>query len=402
MYTLFVTNELTANGHGTFSIERKRFLEYTSSSISAQLSSLSVEAMESIRSWPCLLIREGRGQETAFIARITAVDGDGAELQVAISAVAGAPPLTNDSLWKLRTSLDIAEFEFSRNHWAIKDRELFTTLSEAGLTISIGTSTFSNKPLPGPSRAELIRTRATLAEWSHADIDDFLLEAGIADLRAAREVGTRRDRAHAIISYAVEHPAATTAENSLLSAAIVKKAAMQRAGAQAHVAVPGGEVPNAVSSESSDPATQSSRSPNRVFIVHGRDETARTKVVNLLTRIGLAGIILHEQPNMGRHLLTKLIEEAELTTFAIVLMTSDDVGGLVASDMKPRARQNVILELGYFLSHLGQRRVCALKTPGLETPSDFDGIVYISMDDAGHWEQALIRELKAANMPLTS
>ena len=103
---------------------------------------------------------------------------------------------------------------------------------------------------------------------------------------------------------------------------------------------------------------------------------------------------------MGRHLLTKFIEEAELVTFAIVVMTDDDVGSIKDGHLAPRARQNVILELGYFLSHLGQQRVCALITPGLETPSDFDGIVYISMDDAENWKRELLRELRAAKMPL--
>ena len=104
---------------------------------------------------------------------------------------------------------------------------------------------------------------------------------------------------------------------------------------------------------------------------------------------------------MGRHLLTKFIEEADLVTFAIVLMTDDDVGSLKGHELAPRARQNVILELGYFLSHLGQERVCALITSGLETPSDFDGIVYIRMDADARWEAELKRELLAAGMPLT-
>jgi len=58
---------------------------------------------------------------------------------------------------------------------------------------------------------------------------------------------------------------------------------------------------------------------------------------------------------MGRHLLTKFIEEADLVTFPVVLMTDDDIGGLKGGKLAPRARQNVILDLGYFLSHLGQR-----------------------------------------------
>ncbi|MGE0273713.1 MAG: TIR domain-containing protein, partial [Alphaproteobacteria bacterium] len=116
---------------------------------------------------------------------------------------------------------------------------------------------------------------------------------------------------------------------------------------------------------------------------------------------GLEPIVLHDQPNMGRHLLTKFIQEAELVTFAVVIMTDDDVGGASRASLSPRARQNVILELGYYIAHLGQARVCALITPGLETPSDFDGIVYIRMESDDRWRRELTRELQAAEMPIT-
>lgn len=104
---------------------------------------------------------------------------------------------------------------------------------------------------------------------------------------------------------------------------------------------------------------------------------------------------------MGRHLLTKFIASAKLVTFAVVLMTDDDVGSAKGDELAPRARQNVVLELGYFLAYLGQARVCALKSEGLETPSDFDGIVYIKMSSDGKWRQELLRELRAAKMPVT-
>jgi predicted nucleotide-binding protein len=81
-------------------------------------------------------------------------------------------------------------------------------------------------------------------------------------------------------------------------------------------------------------------------------------------------------------------------------MTDDDESAIKGGVSAPRARQNVVLELGYFLAHLGQPRVCALITPGLETPSDFDGIIYISMGNDGRWQRELERELVAASMPV--
>jgi predicted nucleotide-binding protein len=246
---------------------------------------------------------------------------------------------------------------------------------------------FEEKPLPAPTRTSLISARNVISEWSHTKIDDLLLEAGVADLPAGRALGSRRDRANAIVQFAIENPTAVTAENSMLSAYLVRRAS---AGREVEEETPPA-IPRAASAD---------RAPNRVFVVHGQNEAARNAVVSFLESLGLVGIVLHEQPNMGRHLLTKFIQEADLVTFAVVLMTDDDVGSVKGGKAAPRARQNVILELGYFLAHLGQARVCALITPGLETPSDFDGIVYIRMDDEDRWKQELKRELVAAKMPV--
>ena len=404
MYSLLVSHQAEDRSQGTFEVPRGRFLEYTDESIATQLASLSLDAMDCIKSWPCLLMQEGRGQEAAYIREITAIEAAASEVKVTLAALPRTSAITNDALWKLRDQLDIGQFEFTRNHWAIKDRELPATLAEAGHLGSSGVSRFERRPLPAPSRPKLIDARDTISDWSHAVIDDFLLEAGVSGLAAGRDVGSRRDRANAIIKFAIENPAEHTAENSLLSAFIVTKASLPVDVAESRAESDDTDhaAADPLLSVGDEGARQAaSRSPNRVFVVHGQNESARADVMALLSRVGLVGIVLHEQPSMGRHLLTKFIEEAELATFAIVLMTDDDVGGRTRSVLNPRARQNVILELGYFLSHLGQQRVCALVTPGLETPSDFDGIVYIRMDDDRRWETELVRELRAAKMPLT-
>jgi hypothetical protein len=67
-----------------------------------------------------------------------------------------------------------------------------------------------------------------------------------------------------------------------------------------------------------------------------------------------------------------------------------------AKKLNPRARQNVILELGYFLGKLGRPRVCALKKSEVEDPSDFTGVVYVPFDEQNGWQTTLARELKTA------
>ena len=149
------------------------------------------------------------------------------------------------------------------------------------------------------------------------------------------------------------------------------------------------------------PNTQTSGrfNTNDVFIVHGRDKSTKHTVARFLEKLGLSPTILHEQPNLGRTLIEKFEQNAQ-AAFAVILLTPDDVGGMVGEEdkLKPRARQNVILELGYFLGVLGRDRVCPLIVEGVEIPSDYDGVAYVPLDDLGGWRLELIRELRAAGL----
>lgn len=94
---------------------------------------------------------------------------------------------------------------------------------------------------------------------------------------------------------------------------------------------------------------------HKIFLVHGHDDRALHETARFLERLRQDVIILQEQPNQGRTLIEKFEDYAEVG-FAIVLLTPDDKGGPKDSttpDLKPRARQNVVFELGYLLGRLG-------------------------------------------------
>jgi len=140
-----------------------------------------------------------------------------------------------------------------------------------------------------------------------------------------------------------------------------------------------------------------------VFVVHGHDGEAKESVSRFLGKLGLHPIILHEQANQGRTLIEKFETSSRNVAFAVVLLTPDDVGGpasLAESGLHPRARQNVILELGYFMGRLGRTRVCALYKGGIELPSDFQGVVYQELDPAGAWKAKLAQELVQAKITI--
>ncbi|MBS1525004.1 MAG: nucleotide-binding protein, partial [Bacteroidetes bacterium] len=65
-----------------------------------------------------------------------------------------------------------------------------------------------------------------------------------------------------------------------------------------------------------------------------------------------------------------------------------------------RARQNVILELGYFFGKLGRRKVCALCSSDIELPSDISGILHIPLDTHGAWKSKLAKELKSTGFDI--
>ncbi|WP_080423860.1 TIR domain-containing protein [Burkholderia ubonensis] len=133
----------------------------------------------------------------------------------------------------------------------------------------------------------------------------------------------------------------------------------------------------------------------RVFVVHGHDDGARETVARFLEKIGFEAVILHEQANQGRTVIEKVEAHGEVG-FAVVLLTPDDEGCVKGGTPEPRARQNVLLELGYFIGRLGRAKVCALKRGDLEIPSDFAGVVWEKMDNGSGWKQSLGRELEAA------
>lgn len=147
-------------------------------------------------------------------------------------------------------------------------------------------------------------------------------------------------------------------------------------------------------------STKHIHAPSTVFLVHGHNEAMREMSARLLEKLGLKVIILNEQTSGSDTIIEKLERYADVH-FAVVLMTADDVGGKknpAAQTTQDRARQNVVLELGYFMGKIGRKRVCVLYEKGVELPSDYYGVVYIEIDNGGAWRYSLAKELKSANL----
>jgi len=137
----------------------------------------------------------------------------------------------------------------------------------------------------------------------------------------------------------------------------------------------------------------------RIFVVHGHDNEIKETTARFLEKLDLKPIILHEQINKGKTIIEKFEEYSDVS-FAVILMTPDDVGKAnnEDSELSTRARQNVIFELGYFLGKLGRKNVAALVKGNIEIPSDYSGILFTGIDPHGQWKMRLATEIKASGI----
>lgn len=139
-----------------------------------------------------------------------------------------------------------------------------------------------------------------------------------------------------------------------------------------------------------------------VFIVHGRDNKPALELARIVEKdLGLNSIILHEKSDRGRTIIEKLEDESLEVGYAFIILTPDDVGNLIEGfnegKLMYRARQNVVLEFGYFIGLLGRNRVCCLHTGDIELPSDMKGIIYKPFKDSiKECFHDIVKELKAA------
>jgi predicted nucleotide-binding protein len=139
----------------------------------------------------------------------------------------------------------------------------------------------------------------------------------------------------------------------------------------------------------------------RVFVIHGHDVGLKNEMARLLEKLQFQPVILHEQPDKGRPLLSKLRDELADVGYAFALLTPDDLASApgTSKTKRSRARQNVVFEHGMLVGLLGPERVCAVVKGDVEIPSDLAGVLYKKLALSGSLDSIgfeLIKELKTA------
>lgn len=127
MFNLLVFNVDWPSGRVT--VPLGRVLEYTDDHVAAQFQDANKQLLlDRLSSLPCLFCEEGTADEAAYVGQINRVRNTGRDLSLEITLDGEVPILENSAIFANRTELEIRDFEFSRNHWAVKDVDLYRFL----------------------------------------------------------------------------------------------------------------------------------------------------------------------------------------------------------------------------------------------------------------------------------
>jgi len=158
--------------------------------------------------------------------------------------------------------------------------------------------------------------------------------------------------------------------------------------------------------------TESAEAPgnlsNKVFVVHGHDDAAKSALEVFLRELGLEPVVLHRQADQGQTIIEKFEKHADVG-YAFILLTPDEVAYLKKDELidektrpkERRARPNVIFEFGYFVGKLGRSHVCCLHTGNVTLPTDISGMIYKSYSNSiEEVAYGIIKDLKASGYKL--
>ncbi len=112
----------------------------------------------------------------------------------------------------------------------------------------------------------------------------------------------------------------------------------------------------------------------KVFIAHGKDSLALTKLCRFLTQISIDPLVVEDKPSEGRAVDDKVDFYLNQSDCAIILATGDD-----QIDGKIHPRQNVIHEIGS-AQRIFPRKIIYLLEGGTEFPSNISPKVWQSFN----------------------
>ncbi len=116
-------------GAGRQTVPVGRIFEYTDDHIAEQFRQGGNLLLDRLTALPCLFMPEATRDEIAYVGQINRARVAGNEVSFEFTLDTEVPSLQNSMIYANRMELDMRiDFEFSRNHWAVKDVDLYRFL----------------------------------------------------------------------------------------------------------------------------------------------------------------------------------------------------------------------------------------------------------------------------------
>ena len=132
MFNLLVSYSEDSWKSSPIEFEKSRVaVEYTADEISERYKTLTLEAIEELKTFPSLFVTENEQTESR-IGRITNVKIRGSTVVIGFEFDAIFPSLPIGAIEAIRKEIDLGAWELSRTHWAIKDEPIIEILQKHG------------------------------------------------------------------------------------------------------------------------------------------------------------------------------------------------------------------------------------------------------------------------------
>lgn len=126
MFNVIVSSGLKDPRQGK--VFSSRVFGYTAAELSEKFMPSGVLDVAAVAALPTLLMEEGTDDQVAGVAWLSGIVVKGRDYEFSYTLDPDIPKLTNSEVYELRSELEMEEFEFSTNHWAVKKADLFQVL----------------------------------------------------------------------------------------------------------------------------------------------------------------------------------------------------------------------------------------------------------------------------------
>lgn len=140
----------------------------------------------------------------------------------------------------------------------------------------------------------------------------------------------------------------------------------------------------------------------KIFLVYGSDSSMADKVSTFLGRLKLDYDLLEQSEELKN--IKRFVKKADKCEFAIVFLSSAEMVFSEITSGKWRVSQNVLFELGYFLSSVGKKNILILQPENIEIelPYSLDDIKVHTFNPEGNWRSMIVEGLKDAGIYMDS